>query len=104
MAGNNQPALPIRPLSMPSAPYQKLGRYLHVARDCDSTRYHPGTGVEAKFEPETAAARLGPLMQIYIPASVSASQLAASVTFLLSDDGTNIRGAIFASDGGWSAL
>jgi NAD(P)-dependent dehydrogenase (short-subunit alcohol dehydrogenase family) len=88
---------------MPSTPYQKLGRYLH-RKGLRFNALSPGQGVEAKFEPEMAAARLGPLMQTYIPASVSASQLAASVTFLLSDDGTNIRGTIFASDGRWSAL
>ncbi|SDL18562.1 hypothetical protein SAMN04487916_106219 [Arthrobacter sp. ov407] len=27
-----------------------------------------------------------------------------NVAFLLSDDGTNVNGAILASDGGWSAL
>ena len=32
------------------------------------------------------------------------SQLAASITFLLSDDGTNVNGAVLASDGGWSAV
>jgi hypothetical protein len=51
-----------------------------------------------------AVARLGPLMQTSIPASVSASHFVASITFLLSDDGINIRGTIFASDGGWAAL
>jgi hypothetical protein len=37
-------------------------------------------------------------------APATAAQLAASITFLLSDDGTNVNGAILASDGGWSAL
>lgn len=32
----------------------------------------------------------------------TASMLAASITFLLSDDGVNINGAILPSDGGWS--
>lgn len=30
------------------------------------------------------------------------AQLAASITFLLSDDGTNLTGVIMPSDGGWS--
>ena len=51
-----------------------------------------------------AAERLGPLMQATVPMPATAAQLAASITFLLSDDGTNINGAILASDGGWSAL
>ena len=42
-------------------------------------------------------------MQATVPTPVTAP-LAASITFLLSDDGTNINGAVLASDGGWSAL
>jgi hypothetical protein len=37
-----------------------------------------------------------------IPPVAEASQLAASITFLLSDDGTNISGAVLPSDGAWS--
>ncbi|TQM01767.1 SDR family NAD(P)-dependent oxidoreductase [Pseudonocardia kunmingensis] len=37
-----------------------------------------------------------------IPPVASAQHLAASVTFLLSDDGVNISGAVLPSDGGWS--
>ena len=51
-----------------------------------------------------AAEGLGPLMQANIPVPATAAKLAASITFLLSDDGTNVNGAILASDGGWSAL
>ena len=47
--------------------------------------------------------RLGPF-QAAIPTLATAEQLAASITFLLSDDGVNVNGAILASDGGWSAL
>jgi len=32
----------------------------------------------------------------------TAAQLAASITFLLSDDGVNINGVVLPSDGGWS--
>jgi len=37
-----------------------------------------------------------------IPSVATAEQLAASITFLLSDDAVNINGAILTSDGGWS--
>lgn len=37
-----------------------------------------------------------------IPSIATADQLAASITFLISDDAVNINGAIVASDGGWS--
>jgi NAD(P)-dependent dehydrogenase (short-subunit alcohol dehydrogenase family) len=62
------------------------------------------TGIVANFGSQLAAERLGPLMQANIPTPATAAQLAASITFLLSEDGTNINGTILASDGGWSAL
>ena len=62
------------------------------------------TNIVANWGSQMAAERLGPLMQANIPAPATAAQLAASITFLLSDDGTNVNGTILASDGGWSAL
>ncbi len=50
---------------------------------------------------EAGKSRLQPF-QSQIPTIATAEQLAASITFLLSDDGVNINGAILASDGGWS--
>ncbi len=50
---------------------------------------------------EAGSARLAPFQQA-IPTVATAEQLAASITFLLSDDAVNINGAIVASDGGWS--
>ena len=34
----------------------------------------------------------------------TADQVAAAITFLLSDDAANINGAILPCDGGWSAI
>jgi NAD(P)-dependent dehydrogenase (short-subunit alcohol dehydrogenase family) len=45
--------------------------------------------------------RLAPFQQA-IPTVATAEHLAASITFLLSDDAVNINGAVLASDGGWS--
>lgn len=50
---------------------------------------------------ERGSARLAPF-QGAIPSLATAEELAASITFLLSDDAVNINGAIVASDGGWS--
>jgi NAD(P)-dependent dehydrogenase (short-subunit alcohol dehydrogenase family) len=50
---------------------------------------------------EWGTAKLRPY-QMQIPTLATAEQLAASITFLLSDDGVNINGAVLASDGGWS--
>ncbi|MBO1902049.1 SDR family oxidoreductase [Leucobacter weissii] len=50
---------------------------------------------------EEGSARLHPF-QSAIPTVAAAEHLAASIAFLLSDDGVNINGAILPSDGGWS--
>jgi hypothetical protein len=60
------------------------------------------TGIPMPARPsEAGSARLRPF-QTTIPSLATAEQLAASITFLLSDDGVNINGTILASDGGWS--
>ena len=50
---------------------------------------------------EYGRGRLGPFLNL-IPPVATAEHLAASITFLLSDDAVNINGAILPSDGGWS--
>lgn len=60
------------------------------------------TGIPMPANPSKAGtARLGPFQKM-IPTLATAEKLAASITFLLSDDGININGAILPSDGGWS--
>jgi NAD(P)-dependent dehydrogenase (short-subunit alcohol dehydrogenase family) len=60
------------------------------------------TNIEAAFASPLGAERVQRAMAI-LPAVAQADQLAASITWLLSDDSTNVSGAILASDGGWSA-
>jgi NAD(P)-dependent dehydrogenase (short-subunit alcohol dehydrogenase family) len=63
-----------------------------------------GVATGIPFPPNVSAAgsaRLAPF-QAAIPTVATAEQLAASITFLLSDDAVNINGAVLASDGGWS--
>ena len=62
------------------------------------------TNIEAPFKSEHAAGVLGPIMQTTIPPVASAGQLAATITWLLSDDASNVNGVVLPSDGGWSAL
>lgn len=59
------------------------------------------TNIGATFASELGSERLMPMLAT-IPPIAHADQLAASITFLLSDDSTNITGAILPSDGGWS--
>ncbi|MDQ0675083.1 NAD(P)-dependent dehydrogenase (short-subunit alcohol dehydrogenase family) [Pseudarthrobacter siccitolerans] len=59
------------------------------------------TGIEGRMSSPFARERLSPFMAL-IPPVVDADQMAASITWLLSDDSANVNGIILASDGGWS--
>ena len=61
------------------------------------------TNIEAKFDSPLFLDRFG-IASAVMPEPTTADVLAASITFLLSDDSTNINGAILPSDGGWSAV
>lgn len=61
------------------------------------------TNIEAKFDSPLFLDRFG-VASAVMPAPTTADVLAASITFLLSDDGANVNGAILPSDGGWSAV
>ena len=60
------------------------------------------TNIEANFASPLGAERVRNAMAI-LPDAVEADALAASITFLLSNDGVNVNGVVLASDGGWSA-
>jgi NAD(P)-dependent dehydrogenase (short-subunit alcohol dehydrogenase family) len=61
------------------------------------------TNIEARFASELGKERIRAAMAI-LPPVAEPVQLAASITFLLSNDGTNINGVILPSDGGQSAI
>jgi NAD(P)-dependent dehydrogenase (short-subunit alcohol dehydrogenase family) len=56
-----------------------------------------GAGTASEF----GSGRLRDFLAL-IPPIATAEQLAASITFLLSDDGVNVSGAVLPSDGAWS--
>lgn len=62
------------------------------------------TKIEAHFASQHGAMRLGPYMQANVGAIAQATQLAATITFLLSRDGTNVNGVVLPSDNGWNAI
>lgn len=62
------------------------------------------TNIEAPFRSQFAGERLGPFMQVNVPPIAAAEELAAAITWLLSEDSTNISGVVLPSDGGWSAI
>jgi NAD(P)-dependent dehydrogenase (short-subunit alcohol dehydrogenase family) len=62
------------------------------------------TSIEAPWHSVLAGEILGPIMQATIPAIARPEELAAAITWLASDDASNVNGVVLASDGGWSAL
>jgi len=62
------------------------------------------TNIEAPFKSAWAGERLRPFLQTTVPPVAQAEQLAAAITWLLSDDSSNVSGAILADDGGWAAV
>lgn len=59
------------------------------------------TNIKSSFASELGKKRVYQAMAL-IPDPVEADALAASITFLLSDDSVNISGVVLPSDGGWS--
>jgi NAD(P)-dependent dehydrogenase (short-subunit alcohol dehydrogenase family) len=81
--------------------------FFYAPRGIRANLVAPGavlTNIEAPFRSEAAAARLGPLLQTVVPPPAQPEQLAAAITWLLSDDASNVTGAVLPSDGGWSAI
>jgi NAD(P)-dependent dehydrogenase (short-subunit alcohol dehydrogenase family) len=62
------------------------------------------TNIEAPFRSPWSGERLGPFLQTTVPSVAQPEQLAAAVTWLLSDDSSNVSGIVLADDGGWSAV
>lgn len=83
----------------------KSAAFMYAQRGLRVNAVAPGgvaTGIPfPEHVSEEGMARLQPFHSS-LPSVATAEQLAASITFLLSDDGVNINGAILPSDGGWS--
>jgi NAD(P)-dependent dehydrogenase (short-subunit alcohol dehydrogenase family) len=60
------------------------------------------TGIEGRMRSELAMQRVGPLMGAVGLRIALPEELAAVITWLLSDEARNVNGAILPSDGGWS--
>jgi len=61
------------------------------------------TNIEAPFHSAYAAETLGPFFAM-MPPVAQPEELAAAITWLLSDDASNVNGVILPCDGGWSAI
>lgn len=89
------------------AGYTKSVAFFHGPQGIRANAVAPGsvaTSIEAPMKSEYAAARVGPIMQATVPSPAPPEQLAAAITWLLSDDSANVNGAILPSDGGWSTI
>ncbi|MBO9046581.1 SDR family NAD(P)-dependent oxidoreductase [Curtobacterium flaccumfaciens pv. flaccumfaciens] len=89
------------------AGYTKSVAFFHGPQGIRSNAVAPGavaTNIEAPMRSEYAARRVGPIMQTTIPPVAQPEQLAAAITWLLSDDSANVNGAVLPSDGGWSVV
>jgi NAD(P)-dependent dehydrogenase (short-subunit alcohol dehydrogenase family) len=87
--------------------FTKSTAFFYAATGIRCNAVAPGavaTNIEAPFKSQFAGERLGPFMQVNIPPVATAGQLAAAITWLLSDDSTNVTGVVLPSDGGWSAI
>jgi NAD(P)-dependent dehydrogenase (short-subunit alcohol dehydrogenase family) len=60
------------------------------------------TNIGARFDSKLGAERINTMLALSTDA-VEADVLAASITFLLSDDAVNLNGVVLPSDGGLSA-
>jgi NAD(P)-dependent dehydrogenase (short-subunit alcohol dehydrogenase family) len=62
------------------------------------------TNIHAEFRSALAGEAIGPFMQTVVPGLAQPEELAASIAWLLSEDSSNVNGAVLASDTGWSAI
>lgn len=62
------------------------------------------TNIQTRMDTPAFSEVYLPLAQAMRLPVASAEELAAAITWVLSDDATNVNGVVIASDGGWSAL
>jgi len=87
--------------------FTKSTAFFYTPRGVRANVVAPGavaTSIEAPFRSQYAGERLGPVMATTVPPAASADELAAAITWLLSDDSANVSGAVLHSDGGWAAV
>lgn len=81
--------------------------FFYAAKGIRCNAVAPGatlTNIQAEFRSAFAGERMGPYMQTNVPQPATAEELAAAITWLLSDDSSNVNGAVLPSDNGWSVI
>ena len=87
--------------------FTKSVAVFHKAQGIRCNAVAPGgviTNVDGTFRSALAGEVLGPFLMTNVPKPAEADELAATITYLLSDDASNMNGAIVTCDGGWSAI
>ncbi len=87
--------------------FTKSTAFFYTPRGIRCNAVAPGgvaTNIEGSFRSTFAAERIGPFLQVNVPPVATPGQLAAAVTWLLSDDAANVSGVVLACDGGWAAV
>ena len=87
--------------------FTKSVAFFHGPQGIRANAVAPGavaTNIEAPMLSAYAGSRVGPILQTIVPPVAQAEQLAAAITWLLSDDSAIVNGAFLPSDGGWSAI
>ncbi|WP_349898148.1 SDR family NAD(P)-dependent oxidoreductase [Parafrigoribacterium soli] len=87
--------------------FTKSTAFFYTTKGVRCNAVAPGavaTNIEAPFTSAWAGERLGPFLQTTVPPVARPEELAAAITWLLSDDSSNVSGAILADDGGWAAV
>jgi len=82
----------------------KSGAFMYGPSGIRVNAVAPGptiTNIEATFASPLGEQRVRVGMAV-MPDAAESEALAASITFLLSDDGVNLNGVVLPSDGGWS--
>jgi NAD(P)-dependent dehydrogenase (short-subunit alcohol dehydrogenase family) len=87
-----------------------LTRNMSVMYSRDNIRTNavaPGgvaTNIEAPFRSTHAREVIGGIMKHVVPGWATAEEVAAMICWVLSDEASNVNGAILSCDGGWSAI
>lgn len=87
--------------------FTKSTAFFYTPKGIRCNAVSPGavqTNIEAPFRSAWAGERLGPFMQANIPGVAQPEELAAAIAWLLSDDSSNVSGAILPVDGGWTVV
>lgn len=81
--------------------------FFYAAKGIRCNAVAPGatlTNIRAEFRSAFAGERMAPYMQTNVPQPAAADEVAAAITWLLSDDSSNVNGAVLPSDAGWSII